>query len=188
MAYAKHLAIPLLCTIMIGCGDGREDSVSAHYPDITTNTSTLDISDAKQATIVDGDTIKLEFDGKLTTIRLIGIDTFESRNSIKAKAQAYDYGISLEEVIQRGKRAKTYIQAQLSNRVTHYLEYDEDFLDRYKRTLAYVWLSNKVMLNMKIICEGYALPLTISPNDKYAQEFVQCYEDAKAQGLGVWKK
>ena len=68
------------------------------------------------------------------------------------------------------------------------MEYDEDFLDRYKRTLAYVWFSDKVMLNMKIICEGYALPLTISPNDKYAQEFVQCYEDAKAKGLGVWEK
>jgi len=187
MVHVKTLSLFLLSAIMIGCGETRDDTSTTHYPEITTNTSILDASDEKEAIILDGDTIKLEFDGVLTTIRLIGIDSFETRESQKAKAQAYDYGISLEEVITRGKKAKEYIKTQLSKRVKHYLEYDEDFLDRYGRTLAYVWFSKTQMLNMKIICDGYALPLTIQPNDKYAKEFTQCYEDAKAQGLGVWK-
>ncbi len=172
---------------MIGCGEGREDISSSYYPSIKTNIDLLDKSDEKEAHIVDGDTIDLTFDGESTRIRLIGIDTFESRSSIKAKAQAYDYNISLEEVIKRGKRATTYIHEQLSKRVKHYLEYDEDFLDRYGRTLAYVWFSDTDMLNMDIICSGYAIPLTIKPNDKYAEQFAQCYQDAKEREIGVWK-
>ena len=187
MAYAKTCIFSLLSLIMIGCGEGREESQVSHYPVIKTNTQILDLADPTAAQIVDGDTIKLEFDGKLTTIRLIGIDTFESRKNNKAYKQAYQYHITLEEVINRGKRAKSYIQAKLSKRIKNYLEYDEDFLDRYDRTLAYVWFSDDEMLNMDIICEGYAIPLTIKPNNKYAKEFTQCYEDAKAQGLGVWR-
>ena len=187
MAYAKISLFALLSLIMIGCGEGREERGVSHYPTIKTNTQILDIADPVAAQIVDGDTIKLEFDGKLTTIRLIGIDTFESRKNNKAYRQAYENNISIEEVIQRGKLAKTYIKEKLSKRSKNYLEYDEDFLDRYDRTLAYVWFSDDEMLNMDIICEGYAMPLTIKPNDKYAKAFTQCYEEAKAQGLGVWK-
>lgn len=187
MVHVKAFSLLLLSSIMIGCGESREDSPYIHYPEITTNISILDSSDKKEATIIDGDTIKLEFDGVLTTIRLIGIDSFETRMNDKAYRQAYQHKITIEEVVERGKRATTYIKEQLSKRVEHYLEYDEDFQDRYNRTLAYVWFSNEEMLNMKIICDGYALPLTIKPNDKYAKEFVQCYEDAKAEGLGVWK-
>ena len=173
--------------IMIGCAESEDKSTATHYPDITTNINILDMSDREEATIIDGDTIDLTFDERPMRIRLIGIDSFETRKNQKAKAQAYDYGITLEEVNLRGEKAKEYIKEQLSKRVEHYLEYDEDFEDRYGRTLAYIWFSNQEMLNMNIICDGYALPLTIKPNDKYAQKFIQCYEDAKEQGLGVWK-
>ncbi len=187
MVHAKIASFALLSLIMIGCGEGRDDAQAFHYPSLTTNINILDKSDEKEAHIVDGDTIDLLFDKESTRIRLIGIDTFESRSSTKAKAQAYDYGISVEEVIRRGKRATVYIKEKLSKRVKYYLEYDEDFKDRYGRTLGYVWFSNHEMLNMDIICDGYAVPLTIQPNDKYASQFTHCYEDAKAQGLGVWK-
>ena len=187
MGHARTLSFSLISLIMIGCGEVREDITHSYYPPIKTNILLLDKSDEKEAHIVDGDTIDLIFDGESTRIRLIGIDTFESRSSIKAKAQAYDYNISLEEVIKRGKRATTYIHEQLSKRVKHYLEYDEDYLDRYKRTLAYVWFSQTDMLNMDIICDGYAVPLTIKPNDKYADEFKRCYQYARQAHIGVWE-
>jgi micrococcal nuclease len=186
MAHAKSLSILLLFFLFIGCGEVRERTLPAHYPSIYANIAILDKADQKEAQITDGDTIKLTFDGKLTTIRLIGIDSFESRKNDKAYRQAYEEKISIEEVIARGKAAKSYIKSLLSKRVDFYMEYDEDFLDRYGRTLAYVWFDENSMLNMKLICEGYALPLTIKPNDKYAKEFQSCYQEAKKQGLGVW--
>ncbi len=188
MVHAKHFVLALVATIMIGCGESRENiTPSSYYPPIKTNIDLLDKSDEKVAHIVDGDTIDLIFDKKSTRIRLIGIDTFESRSGNKAKAQAYDYNISLEEVIKRGKRATAYIKERLSKRVKHYLEYDEDFEDRYKRTLGYVWFSDTDMLNMDIICDGYAVPLTIKPNDKYADKFTKCYQHAREAHLGVWE-
>ncbi len=187
MAYANLFTLPLLLFIMIACGEGDRNSPQAYYPQISTNTAILDRADSKEAQIVDGDTIKLYFHGKLTTIRLIGIDSFESRKNNKAYRQAYENNISVEEVVRRGKRAKEYIKERLSKRTRNYLEYDEELLDRYDRTLAYLWFSDEEMLNMDIICEGYAMPLTIKPNDKYAKAFTQCYENAKALRIGVWQ-
>jgi micrococcal nuclease len=187
MAHAKYLSFLLTLFIFIGCGEVRDSSLPAHYPTIHANITILDRADQKEAEVTDGDTIKLTFDGKLTTIRLIGIDAFESRKNDKAYRQAYEEEISVEEVIARGKAAKSYIKALLSKRVDFYMEYDEDFLDRYGRTLAYVWFDETTMLNMKLICEGYALPLTIKPNNRYEREFYDCYQEAKRQGVGVWR-
>jgi micrococcal nuclease len=186
MVHAKKYLISLCILIMIGCGESTRYNSQSSSPSLSIHTEVLDKVDPKEAKIVDGDTIKLTFDGKLTTIRLIGIDTFESRKNNKAYRQAYEHNITVEEVVLRGKRAKTYITNRLSKRVNLYLEYDEEFLDRYERTLGYVWFSDDDMLNLDIICDGYALPLTIKPNDKYAKAFQRCYEEAKAEKLGVW--
>jgi micrococcal nuclease len=188
MAHAKKHTFFLLATvIMIGCGESTRENSQTHFPSLSIHTEVLDRPDLVEADIIDGDTIKLTFDGKLTTVRLIGIDTFESRKNNKAYRQAYEHNITVEEVVLRGKSAKTYITKRLSKRVNLYLEYDEEFLDRYDRTLGYVWFSDDDMLNLDIICEGYALPLTIKTNDKYAKAFQECYTQAQALGLGVWK-
>ena len=188
MAHVRNFLFLFILSIMIGCGEVRDSLPQSNYPNITTNIQTLDKADPKEAIIVDGDTIKLEFDGKLTTIRLIGIDSFETKKNDKAYRQAYQNGhISIEEVLERGERAKAYIKALLSKRIENYLAYDEDFLDRYGRTLAYVWFDDHTMLNMKLICDGYAFPLTIQPNDKYAKQFQNCYEEAKAAHRGIWR-
>lgn len=188
MVHVKNALLSLVTlTIMIGCGNDREEKISHYIPPLETNILILDKSDQKEAHVVDGDTIDLSFDAQMMRIRLIGIDTFESRKNNKAYRQAYENNITVEEVVVRGKKATTYIKNRLSNRVTYYLEYDEEFKDRYGRALAYVWFSDSDMLNMDIICDGYAMPLTIKPNDKYAKEFKACYEEAKKRGIGVWQ-
>ncbi len=187
MASARHALLSLLSLIMIGCGESH-NSLPDFTPSLSTHIEVLDQADEKAATITDGDTIKLVFDGKLATIRLIGIDAFESQKNNKAYRQAYENNITIEEVVQRGKQAKEYIKTLLSKRVKFYLEYDEDFLDRYQRTLGYVWFSDNEMLNLDMICNGYALPLTIQPNDKYAAEFNTCYQQAKEQHIGVFSR
>ncbi len=186
MAHVNLTILLSLSLLLGGCGS-IDDTTPALYPNIKTNIDILDKADQKEASIIDGDTIDLYFDGKSTRIRLIGIDAFESRKNNKAYRQAYENNITIQEVVARGKRAKEYIKAQLSKRVNLYLEYDETFLDRYDRTLAYLWFDNTNMLNMKLICDGYVMPLTIKPNDKYATAFQSCYEEAKASHKGVWK-
>jgi hypothetical protein len=66
------------------------------------------------------------------------------------------------------------------------LEYDVQLLDKYGRILAYIWLPDGRMLNEVIICSGYATPLTIPPDVKYADRFRRCYQTARGEGLGLW--
>jgi micrococcal nuclease len=172
--------------MFVGCGSIKDNSITEIHPSIHTNFYDLDDSDGNYFYALDGDTIKVKFDGKLTTIRLIGIDTFETHKNNKAYRQAYENNITLDEVIRRGKKAKEYIKDAISAHKDFYFEYDEGLKDRYKRTLAYLWFSGDDMLNLDIVCNGYAIPLKIRPNVKYADEIKECYESARSRGVGVW--
>jgi micrococcal nuclease len=107
--------------------------------------------------VVDGDTIVVSIDGTDTKVRFIGIDTPESVHPDKSKNTP------------DGKAAFEYT-ARLLDGKSVCLEYDAERLDSYGRTLAYVWLDD-VMVNRLLLKQGYAVPLTIAPNTRYAEEF-----------------
>lgn len=121
--------------------------------------------------VVDGDTI-IVFDESQNEIRvrLIGVDTAESVHPDESKNTT------------EGALASDYTKSQLSVGQTLYLEYDEERLDQYGRTLAYVWLDSNVdptnlndiqtkMYNAKLIVDGFAVTKQILPNIKYASIF-----------------
>ena len=58
---------------------------------------------AKVLGVVDGDTLKIEFEGKKESIRLIGIDTPESRINPKAKKDAERSRQDIDKIISMGK-------------------------------------------------------------------------------------
>ena len=124
--------------------------------------------------IVDGDTFWID-DGseKGLKIRLIGIDTPESRNSGN-KVKAY-YGAEASEYLSRlisGKKVR--------------LEYDVDRIDQYGRTLAYVYLEDETFVNADLLKNGYAMVMTVPPNVKHVDEFLKLSQKARRQGKGLW--
>jgi micrococcal nuclease len=179
----RYLYIVVIFIFFIGCGNWSDVEL---YPNVKTKLHQLDKSDDSYHYVVDGDTIKVRFDSKITTVRLIGIDSFETRLNDKAYRQAYQNDITVEEVLKRGEMAKEYLKDRLKNQKEFYFEYDEDFLDRYGRVLGYLWLNEDEMLNLEMVCKGYAMPLKIEPNTRYSLEIRECYEKAKENGLGVW--
>ncbi len=60
--------------------------------------------------IVDGDTLKVRYWGKEESIRLIGIDTPESRVNKKAKRDAKRSGQDIKTITAMGKRATGYVE------------------------------------------------------------------------------
>ncbi len=60
--------------------------------------------------IVDGDTLKIRYWGKEESIRLIGIDTPESRVNKKAKRDAKRSGQDIKTITAMGKRATGYVE------------------------------------------------------------------------------
>jgi len=137
--------------------------------------------------VIDGDTIKVWLNGKKESVRLIGIDTPESKRNKRAKKQAKESSQTVEQIVALGKKSKNFVKRIVHKGDIVYLELDIQPRDRYGRILAYVWLKNGEMLNKKIICSGYAVPLTIPPDVKYAEKFRKCYRKARMERKGLWK-
>ncbi len=124
--------------------------------------------------VVDGDTFWADndTDGGVK-IRLIGVDAPESKNVFKKKIGYY------------GIEAKAYLTKLLKGKQVK-LEYDVDRTDQYGRTLAYVYLEDGTFVNADLMKNGYAMVMTIPPNVKFADEFVQLQQQARENNRGLW--
>lgn len=124
---------------------------------------------------MDGDTFwVIKSNGKEEKIRLIGINTPESRNTGRTQVEYF------------GKEASTYVKSLLSGRRVR-LEYDVGRYDRYKRTLAYAFLEDGTFLNALLVKEGYANVATYPPNVKYVELFTKLEREARNNKRGLWR-
>ncbi len=125
--------------------------------------------------VSDGDTVVIqdELDNQYK-IRFIGIDAPESRNVGNRK-----------QVQVFGSEAKNHLKKLLFNKKIR-LEFDVQKIDRYGRTLAYVYLENGVFLNQYLVQKGYARMATFPPNIKYVELFRKLEEKARRNKLGMW--
>jgi micrococcal nuclease len=137
--------------------------------------------------VVDGDTLKIKYEGREENIRLIGIDAPESKPNEKAKHGAQRSGKDLKTIIAMGKEAARYVKTLLKPGDEVEIELDVQTRDRYGRLLGYVYLSNGKMLNEEIAKAGYANPMTIPPNVKYQERFLKAYREARDNQRGLWK-
>lgn len=143
----------------------------------------------QQGTVVsvtDGDTVVLQVARRRERVRLIGIDTPESKHNPRAKKQADRNHLTENVVVQLGKQAAAHTRALLPVGTTVRLEYDVERRDRYGRLLAYLWLSNGTMVNEEIIRSGYAYPLTIPPNVRYEARLLAGFRESRDQKRGLW--
>lgn len=125
--------------------------------------------------VVDGDTLVISNQGQEERVRLIGVDTPESVNP-NVSDQCF------------GQEASDYLKSLLPSGTLITLELDQDPTDRYDRKLAYVYrASDSLFINADLLSQGYALPLTITPNIKYKDRFAALAVQAEANNLGLHK-
>ncbi len=137
--------------------------------------------------VTDGDTLKVMYQGKKQSVRLIGIDAPESRRNSKALKDSARSRRDIETIVSQGKIAKKYVKTLVKKGNSVRIAFDIEKRDRYRRLLAYVYLSDGRMINDVIIRNGYASPLTIPPNVKYRKRFLRSYQYARKHQLGLWK-
>jgi endonuclease YncB( thermonuclease family) len=63
---------------------------------------------------------------------------------------------------------------------------DKLFPPVYKRLLAYIYLEDGTFVNGEIMKAGYAQAMTVPPNVKYADLFVELEKEAREQKRGLW--
>ena len=168
--------------------------------------------------VIDGDTLKLS-NGQ--HVRLIGVDTPETRKNPKAVRDSERTQTDLETINRMGREAKQFVKTMVEGKEVE-LRYDVNKRDRYGRLLAYVFVSVPassgiqvqdglvvdpgrttlpveekinatekpkpilVNLNAYLVQTGYAAPLTVPPNVKYADLFQKLYRQAREQKRGLW--
>lgn len=123
--------------------------------------------------VIDGDTFYCYDENKNEVkVRLIGIDTPETRNRFKKKKGHY------------GIEAKNYLTELILNQSIK-LDFDLDKYDQYNRVLAYAYKDN-VFINADLVKNGYARIMTIQPNSKYADLFYKLQIQARDNKIGLW--
>jgi micrococcal nuclease len=131
-------------------------------------------ANATMLEVVDGDTIDVNISGHRERVRLIGIDTPETK---KPNTPVQCYGLE----------ATAFTKTLLPPDVELHLERDVVARDDYGRMLAYVYLAGDGdFVNVTIIRQGYARPLTIPPNSAHSGEFVEAARVAEAENIGLW--
>lgn len=145
-----------------------------------------DTIEAILVNVIDGDTIVVKYRSRKTHLRLIGIDTPERMPNDKAQRDANRTRKDVKTINQLGEGSANFTKGLLKSGDLLKLEFDAERRDKYERLLAYVYLPSGEMLNEKIILAGYAQPMTIPPNVRYAKKFLDAYERARAQRRGHW--
>lgn len=137
--------------------------------------------------VKDGDTLRIIFRGRSELIRLIGIDAPESKRNRKAYRDSARRQNDLNTIVAQGKMASRFVLGLVKKGDRIEIEFDVETRDRYGRLLGYVYLADGRMLNDVIIRSGYATPLTIPPNVRYADRFLASYRYAREHNLGLWQ-
>lgn len=124
--------------------------------------------------VIDGDTIDVRIGYKRQRVRLLGIDTPETKDPRKP-VQCF------------GHEASEHTAQLLPRGTIIRLEHDLEERDIYNRLLAYVWRSSDgLFVNLDLVAQGYADILSIAPNTAHADELRTAMTAAKNAPRGLW--
>jgi len=109
--------------------------------------------------VIDGDTFTIMVQDDEFSIRVLGIDCFETKHNDRLKDQAEKAGISEDSAYSLGQIAKKLADSLLSgNKVIIKRDEDEDNFDTYNRLLRWVIINN-LKLDSIMLTRNLALKL-----------------------------
>lgn len=133
--------------------------------------------------VIDGDTIVVDFNGRIEKVRVLGVDCPEITPE-KNRPFEYDNITNLTLLAEWGLKAKKFVEVYLDKRVIK-IEIDPlaGYRDQYGRILAYVYVDGKDF-NAILLEKGYAR-VYIS-NFKKLEEYLKIQRIAMLERMGIW--
>ena len=163
MHRSGHVLLLFLFTYALLLSSCSNDSVST-----SPNSATV-------KEVVDGDTIDIAIGGKTERVRLIGINTPETKHPTK--------GVECF-----GPEASAYTEQLLPKGTALRVERDVEARDKYGRLLLYVYIANSnVFVNLDLVTNGYARPMVFEPNTAHKADFAQSATQAELRNVGLWQ-
>ncbi len=123
--------------------------------------------------VIDGDTLRVQIDGKEESIRLIGIDAPEKYAGKAPECFAEESKIHLEQLLQ-GKNI--HLEVDLS----------QDDRDVYGRLLRYVYIEEGDNINFRMIRDGFAREFTYKHPYWLQEEFREAEYLSKTSNSALW--
>lgn len=140
-----------------------------------TQKSETEVSEGTVIEVIDGDTVDLSIAGSRQRVRLIGIDTPETKHPTKP-VECY------------GPEATSFTESLLARGTKIRIERDLEARDTYGRLLVYLYrVSDNLFINLELVLQGYAHVLTIEPNLAHLDKFVAASRDAHSNNRGLWQ-
>ena len=128
--------------------------------------------------VIDGDTIKVIYQGKRKSVRVLGINTPEKKNPFRPQeCFGEEASQKAKEIFKNVKKVK--------------IEFDEtqSKFDKHGRILAYVYLPNGEDFGLKMIKDGYAYEYTYKGRwYKHQKEYKEAEKFARKNKLGLWSE
>lgn len=143
---------------------------------ILLNTNVYAKEEVKFNKCVDGDTIKIELDGKVKTVRMLAVDTPESVHPTKG-------------VEYYGKEASSFTCETFTNAKKIEIEYDEDSdkEDKYDRLLVWLFVDGSLFQDL-LIQGGYAEVAYLYGDYKYTSLLQDHQAVAESKKIGIWNE
>jgi len=126
--------------------------------------------------IIDGDTIRVRIQRTIVTVRLLGIntpETFDPRREVEC------FGPEASEKIK---------ELLFNQKVFLKLNPKREVFDKYGRYLAYVYRSDGLFINEKLLSEGYAREYTYGKPYSFVTKFKALEKKARTEKRGLWGK
>lgn len=177
---AKLLACLAIGSIFLtGCTGGAGTTTNAAFAGDTSPAASSSASSEQQyedtATVIkviDGDTIDVTVKGEEKRVRLLNVDTPETKHS--------------DEPLQcMGPEATAYLEERLTPGEQIGLAYDEERLDPYGRTLAGVYESG-TLINADIAELGLGVAVLFQPNQRFHQQVLDAQNLAQEREAGLF--
>ena len=157
---ALHILVAIGLSLLASCSSGA-----------TTENKVL----VRILTVIDGDTVDIEIDGRTERARLIGVNTPETKHPTKP-IECF------------GPESSAYMTQLLPKGTDVRIERDTEARDRYGRMLLYLYRnSDNLFINLDLISRGYGTPMSIEPNTFHRNDFVHAAALAEASNVGLWK-
>ena len=122
--------------------------------------------------VIDGDTFEAAVNNEQKTVRLLNVDTPETKDpNAPVECMGPEATKALEQLLPVGSRVE--------------LELDTEPLDKFGRTLAGVFDSHGKLVNAEIARLGLGVPVLFEPNRKFHPPVVAAFEEARTNGLGL---
>jgi micrococcal nuclease len=123
--------------------------------------------------VVDGDTIDVQLDGRRVRVRYSGIHTPATTHPTKGQEPCGPEAAEANRTLVEGQTVR--------------LDLDVQPRDRSQRLLAYVYVG-EVMVNAELVRQGYAQVATSAPNVRHHDQFVAFQGAAREHKAGCWGK